>query len=116
MVGAPDVRLAAGAIVVPLAASAGYASLAAPVLRGRRWARITAWASSALLASCCGLTGLVYVWLDADMTRGADPSPSWRDHYLTAYSIANVVVLLTSATLLALPASNRYFAARRAVA
>lgn len=97
--------VAVGVTVATLVLSVLYAALAALVLHGRQWARITTWAVSGVLLLFCALGLVVYTTVNVAVG-------GWVDPRLVAFG-AFFVLHASVIVLLALPPTNRYVRARR---
>lgn len=93
------------AIFASLVPSLVYAVLAAFVLHGRQWARMTVWVISGVLMLCgsCGVLGSLFAF------QGIG---GWLQWYPVLYSVGVLLLLGAVIIFLALPASNSYFAAQ----
>jgi len=118
-----------GALVVNILFSAGLAILAIFNNRGRQGSRITTWALGGVILCCSGIglagTAATNALDTANSAGGPNPRevqerldaalPSWYGPITTTLSVLMLLALLASLILLALPASNAYFQAVKAM-
>ena len=118
-----------GALVVNILFSAGLAILAIFNNRGRQGSRITTWALGGVILCCSGIglagTAATNALDTTNSAGGPNPRvvqerldaalPSWYGPITTTLSVLMLLALLASLILLALPASNAYFQAVKAM-
>jgi len=118
-----------GGLVVNILFAAGLAILAIFNNRGRQGARVTTWSLGGVVLCCSGigLAGTAATSALESSSQTGGPSarevqeqldaalPSWYGATTTTLSVLMLLALLASLILLALPASNAYFQAIKAM-
>jgi hypothetical protein len=110
-----------GAVAVAVLFAIGYVVLALFLLRGVRAARIVTWVLAGLSLCCLagGLAGNALQGLGGQQVNGFDQEemarrieaalPGWLSTASTALNVLGILLILTVAILLALPAANAFF-------